>query len=85
MAPVDPFKVTHTKLPQRDMIIEKITKIDHSASNSENIHPIEYKKGFSRTLKWSEKDNLFRCNHEERLFDKIVRGAENYERSIAEV
>jgi hypothetical protein len=36
-------------------------------------------------LKWSEKDALYRCRGEQRLFDKLVTSAEAYEKNIEEV
>jgi hypothetical protein len=33
---------------------------------------------------WSELEKLFRCEGEERLLDKIVRNAENYQAAIEE-
>jgi hypothetical protein len=36
-------------------------------------------------VRWSEREGYQRCHGEERLFDKLVKNAENYERNMAEV
>lgn len=57
---------------------------DHWRSNTE-VRQAEFQKGFTKALKWSEKDSLYRCRGGDRLFDKLVKGAESYEKNMEEV
>lgn len=41
-------------------------------------------KGHLKQYNWSELEKMFRCEGQERLLDKVVRGAEYYEAAIEE-
>lgn len=84
IGPIDPFKCTYTKKFVKDDVTAKVQTQNHWRSNTE-VRQSEFQKGFTKALKWSEKDALYRCRDNDRLFDKIVKNAETYEKNIEEV
>lgn len=72
----DPFKTTYNKKFIKDDIAMKVTTVDHwKASTTEKVKKTEFRMGYTKNQRWSEKDKQYRCDGNERLFDKIIRNA----------
>ena len=63
----------------------KIQSINHWKDNEldEFLEP-QFTKGYKKTVKWTEQERHLRCTGEDRLFDKIVMNATNYEKGLEE-
>ena len=84
-APLDPFKVEHSPQKFKYDIALHVHKITHwkptydGTVDDTNGEP----KGHQRTLKWSEHEKMFRCDKDERILDKIIKEAMQYEMAVA--
>ena len=84
-APIDPFKVEHTPQKYKFDIAPHVHKITHwKPKFDDTVEDVNIElKGNHRTLKWSELEKLFRCDKDERVLDKIVKQAMQYELGVA--
>ena len=85
-APIDPFKVEHIPQKFKFGIAPHVHQITHwKAKEDEFVEDTEKEqKGHLKQHNWSELEKMFRCEGTERLLDKIVRNAENYQAAIEE-
>ena len=85
-APIDPFKTEHVPLKYKFDITPNVQQITHWKPKFDgtvedlNLEP----KGNSRALKWSELEKMFRCEGDDRVIDKIIKQAEQHEKSMIE-
>ena len=84
-APIDPFKVEHVPQKYKFDIAPHVHKITHwKPKFDDTVEDVKLElKGNHRALKWSELEKLFRCDKDERVLDKIVKQAMQYELGIA--
>jgi len=81
-APLDHFKVEHVPQKFKFDITPHVHTVTHWKPKFDgtvedlNLEP----KGNLKTLKWSELEKMFRCEGEDRLIDKIIKTAEQYEK-----
>ena len=67
----------------KDEVASKIHLINHwkDLEKEEFLEP-QFTKGYTKAVKWTEQERHLRCNGEDRLFDKILMTANNYEKSL---
>ena len=78
-APADPFKTQYEPKKQKNEVVSKIHTINHwHRENDDKVLEPQFVKGFVKAVKWTEQEKFIRCQGEDRLFDKVVKNAENY-------
>jgi hypothetical protein len=85
-APIDDFKVEHVPQKYKFDITPHVHTITHWKPKFDGtITDLNLEAmGNHKTLKWSEMENMFRCDGEDRLLDKVIKEAETKERLMAE-
>ena len=74
--PTDTFKTGRVNKPGPKQIADKVTNINHVETNQLLTVP-EVRKDYVQHVKWSQQAAEFNCK--ERLFDKIINQAKQYE------
>lgn len=78
--PQDKFKETHVNREYKNNVVNKVQQVTHW--QDVNQKSIQFKEGYKKQQKWTEAEKFQRCQLEERLFDKIVKEATEYENMI---